>query len=81
MPPPALDPAALSHEQRDVLQAFALGWTVKPRTWAYRLLGELGALDSRGRRYTGDGVQEAVRSLAGAKWLAEDRVRQVSRGR
>ena len=75
MPPPSLDTAALSHEQRDVLNAFALGWSIRPRTWAYRLLGELGARDSRDKRYTGDVVQEAVRSLASARWLAEHEVR------
>ncbi len=74
--PAALDLSTLTREQRDVLQAFALGWTIKPRTWVHRLLAELGARDSRDRRYTGDVVREAVKALAAAHWLAQDPVRQ-----
>ncbi len=69
------DPSTLTREQRDVLHAFALGWTIRPRSWVHRLLGELGARDSRDKRYTGELVHEAVKALAAGHWLTEDRVR------
>ena len=79
--PPAPVPAearndGLSHEQRDVLAAFALAWSPRPRTWIIVLLNELQATTSAGKRYYPDTVQEAMRALAAAGWLIEHPVQR-----
>lgn len=62
---------ALTHEQREVLRSFSLGWSPRARTWVLGWLVEGGRKDSRGRRYTHEVVAQAGRELASAGWLTE----------
>jgi superfamily II DNA or RNA helicase len=70
-PPPPAALRAVPDEHRDVMLAFALGATHRPRTWIFTLLGDLGARDRDGRRYTSERVRESMHALATAGALVE----------
>jgi hypothetical protein len=58
-------------EHRDVMLAFALGATHRARTWIVNLLGDLGARDRDGRRYTTERVRDCMHELDQAGTLVE----------
>ncbi len=65
--------AALTRGQRDVLAAFALAWSARPRGWVVDFLRELQSKASDAPRYGADAVHDAIRTLAAAGMLLEDR--------
>jgi len=58
-------------EHLDVMLAFALGATHRARTWICTLLGDLGARDGDGRRYTSERVRDCMHELHVAGALVE----------
>jgi superfamily II DNA or RNA helicase len=58
-------------EHRDVMLAFALGATHRARTWIVNLLGDLGARDRDGHRYTSERVRDCMHELDQAGALLE----------
>ncbi len=58
-------------DQRAVMLALALGATHRARTWIYGLLGEMGARNSEGKRFTSEQVRDLIRELREAGVLSE----------
>ncbi len=61
----------IADEHRDVMLAFALGATHRPRTWIVNLLGDLGARDRDGHRYSSERVRDCMHELDRAGALVE----------
>ncbi len=70
-PSDELSLADLSPDQKQVLTAFALGWSGRTRAWVLGWLGELGAIDANGRHFGGDAVHLLIRALAQGGWLID----------
>jgi superfamily II DNA or RNA helicase len=63
-------------DAQDLLQALALGWTPRPRSWILTVLGQLGWRTSQGKTYTQDTLRELIGQLREQGLLSETPRRQ-----